>query len=158
VKTYLLRVSDREECPFSEEQVAQLFADGAVNRDTSCKLAGGSGEWKTIDDFMPMLKYGTQLPAPTSPVVRTEAPPVYGWKSSPPPPPLPKGRVPADARVSVVDFDLPFGSILKLMFKWVAAWLLVSICFIPVVMLLVFVLMAIFGTLLGGLLSGFHHP
>ena len=103
-----------------------------------------------------MLKYGTQLPAPTPPVVRSEDSPPYG--SRPPPPPVPKGKVPADARVSVVDFDLPFGSILKLMFKWMAAAFLVLLCFVPLVMLVIFILMAIFGTLLGGLFSGLHHP
>ncbi|MBA3544203.1 MAG: hypothetical protein H0T83_07185 [Chthoniobacterales bacterium] len=49
-------------------------------------------------------------------------------------------------------------NILKLMFKWKAAALLVSLCFVPVVMLLIAIVMAIFGTLLGGMLSGLHHP
>lgn len=61
-------------------------------------------------------------------------------------------------RVSVVDFDLPFGSILKLMFKWMAAAFLVACCFVPVVMLLIFVVMTIFGSLLGHLFSALPRP
>jgi hypothetical protein len=155
-KSYLISSATGEAGPLTEQQVAQMFADGAVNRDTPCKIAGDS-DWKTIDDFMPMLKYGTQLPNPTAPpVVRSEAPPVY--RSSSTPPQLPQGKVAADARVSVVDFDLPFISILRLMFKWMAAGLIVAVCFVPVVMLIVFIVIAIFGTLIGGMLSGLHHP
>jgi hypothetical protein len=44
------------------------------------------------------------------------------------------------------------------MFKWAAAGFIVSICFIPVIMVVIFVLMAVFGTLLAGMFSGFHHP
>jgi hypothetical protein len=156
LRTYFLNTTTGEQGPLTEEQVAQLFANGSVNRDTPCKVPGDA-DWKTIDDFMPMLKYGTQLPNPTvTPVVRSEDPPIY--RSSSTPPQLPQGKLPTEARVSVVDFDLPFVSILRLMFKWMAAALIVAVCFVPVVMLIVFVVMAIFGTLIGGLLSGFHHP
>ena len=154
LKSYFLNITTGEQGPLTEEQVAQLFADGAVNRDTPCKVAG-NGDWKTVDDFMPMLKYGTQLPNPTSQAVRSEDPPIYG---KPVPPPLPQGTIPADARVSVVDFDIPFVSVLRIAFKWMAASFLVALCFIPILMLLVFILTAIFGSLLGGLLSGMHHP
>ena len=101
-----------------------------------------------------MLKYGTQLPVPSSSVVRSEEPAVYG--STPPrlAQPIPR----ADMRVSVVDFDLPFVSILKLVFKWMAAGLLVSFCFIPVIIFVIFIAMAIFGTLLGHLFSGLPRP
>src|SRR3954451_18355946 len=110
MKSYLLNTTTGEQGPLTEEQIAQMFADRAVNRDTPCKVASG-GDWKTIDDFMPMLKYGTQLPNPTAPaVVRSEDPAIY--RSSSTPPKLPKGKLPADARVSVVDLDLPFLSIL----------------------------------------------
>lgn len=156
VKSYLLKLSDREEGPYQEEQVSQLFADGLADRNTPCRVAP-DGPWRTIDDVLPMLKYGTHLPNPTpAPVVRSEEPPVYGAGSIPPR--LPRGNIPADVRVSVVDFDLPFGSILRLMFKWVAAALIVSLCFIPVFFLLFAIVMAIFGTLLGGLFSGLHSP
>lgn len=53
---------------------------------------------------------------------------------------------------------LPFVSILKLMFKWMGAALIVSLCFIPVFFLLFFIVMAIFGTPLGGLFSRLHSP
>ena len=66
MKSYLLKLSGREEGPYSDSQIAQLFADQQVNRSTPCKPEA-NGEWKTIDDYLPMLKYGTQLPAPTKP-------------------------------------------------------------------------------------------
>ena len=155
MKTYFLKLSNREAGPYSEEQVSQLFADGQANRGTPCRPAGG-GDWKTIDDYLPMLKYGTQLPNPTAQVVRSEDPIQSGTRALSTPSPAAKGLV--DARVSVVDFDLPFGSILKLMFKWMAAAFLVSLCFVPVIMILTFILMAIFGTLVHGIFGGLHHP
>ncbi len=155
MKSYFLKLSDREAGPYPEEQVSQLFADGRIDRDTPCRVAP-DGPWRTIDDVLPMLKYGTQLPNPTSSVVRSEEPAVYGYGSAAPPR-LPQDRSRAEMRVSVVDFDIPFGSILKLMFKWMAAGLLVSLCFIPVVMIVFFIIMAIFGSLLGGVFSGFPH-
>ncbi len=154
VNSYFLKLSDREEGPYSEEQVSHLFADGRVDRGTPCRLGAG-GAWKTIDDLLPILKYGTQLPNPTSPpVVLSEASPVFGAG----PARSPQSRLPADARVSVVDLDLPFLSILKLLFKWAAAGIIVGLCLTPIILLLAFILMAVFGALLGGLFSGLHHP
>jgi len=155
LKNYFLKLSDREAGPYSEEQVSQLFADRQIDRNTPCRVAP-DGAWKTIDDLLPMLKYGTQLPNPTSSVVRSEDPPIYNYSSTPPR--LPHGKVSADMRIAIVDLDLPFVSILKLVFKWMAAVFLVSLCFIPVAMLLIFAVMAIFGTLIGGMFSGIHHP
>jgi hypothetical protein len=156
MRSYFIKLSQREEGPLTEEEVAQFFADGRIERDTPCRV-GLDGPWRTIDDLLPMLKYGTQLPNPTrAPVVRSEDSPVY--RAGPFPPRPPQSQSQPDMRVSVVDFDLPFGSILKLMFKWMAAGFLVSLCFVPVIMLLILIVMAIFGSLLGGMLSGIHHP
>lgn len=136
--------------------MAQLFADNRVDRDTPCRLATG-GEWKTVDEYMPMLKYGTQLPVPIpTSVVRSEDP--VSYRSSSDSSRLPQAKVSADARVAIVNLDLPFVSILKLMFKWMAAAFLVFCCFIPAIMLLIFIVMAIFGGLLGHLFSGLPHP
>ena len=139
MKTYLIKFSDREEGPYAEAQVAQMFADGRVDRDTPCKPSDG-GEWKTIDDYLPMLKYGTQLPP------ATKAPAV--------PPALP----PMLSRVSVIDFDIPFGSVLKIMFKWMAAALVVFCCLLPVIFVLWLFVAAIFAALFNGVMSTFHHP
>ncbi len=155
VKSFFLKSSNRDEGPYSEEQVSQLFADGRVDRNTPCRV-GQDGPWRTIDDVLPMLKYGTQLPAPASSVVRSEDPTVY--RAGPIPPRLPDGRSHADMRVSVVDFDLPFGSILKLMFKWMAAGFLVFCCFLPALIVLILIVLAIFGSVLGGIFSGFQRP
>jgi hypothetical protein len=102
VKSSLLKLGDREEGPLAETQIAQMFADGRIDRNTPCKPAD-RGDWKSIEDYLPMLKYGTQLP-----------PPVEIPRVPPMPPPMPTSL---PQRVSVVDFDIPFWSVLKIMFN-----------------------------------------
>jgi len=146
-KSYFLRLSGREEGPYSETQIGQMFADQQVNRNTPCRLATGS-EWKTIDDYLPTLKYGTQLPPAT------------------PPPPTPRqiqmasnpSATVAAQRVAIVDLDIPFGSLLKIMFKWMAAGFIVFCCFIPVIILIWLIIMAVLAALVGGAMSNLHHP
>jgi hypothetical protein len=119
-----------------------MFADGRVDRNTPCKPAD-RGDWKTIDDYLPMLKYGTQLPTPT--------------KVGAVPPPIPP-PVFLSQRVSVVDFDIPFWSVLKIMFKWMAAAFVVFCCFLPAIVVVWLIVMAAFAAFLGGAMSSFHHP
>lgn len=142
MKTYLIKVSDSEEGPLTETEVAQMFANGRVDRNTPCKPSD-RGEWKTVDDYLPMLKYGTQLP----PATKIPAVP----PASPPPVVSPLQRV------SVIDFDIPFGSVLKIMFKWMAAGLVVFCCFLPVIFVLWLIVAAIFAALCSGAMSTFHH-
>ena len=142
MKSYVVKISDREEGPFTETEVAQMFADKRIDRDTPCKPSDGS-EWKTIDDYLPMLKYGTQLPP------ATRVPPV--------PPATPPASSSSSQRVSVIDFDIPFGSVLKIMFKWMAAALIVFCCFLPVIFVLWLIVAAIFAALFSGAMSTFHH-
>ena len=141
MKSYFVKVSDHEEGPYVETQIAQMFADGLIDRNTRCKPVVG-GEWKSIDDYLPMLKYGTQLPPPTK--VRAIPP-------TPPP-------VILSQRVSVVDFDIPFGSVLKIMFKWMAAAFIVACCFLPAIILVWLIIVAVFAGLIGGMMSSLHHP
>ena len=142
MKAYLIKFSDREEGPYDETQIAQIFADGRVDRNTPCKPAT-AGDWKTIDDYLPMLKYGTQLPPPAKiPVV----------------PPAPPPALLSSQRVSVVDFDIPFGSVLKIMFKWMGSAVVVFCCFLPVIFVLWLIVAAIFAALFNGVMSSFHHP
>jgi hypothetical protein len=101
MKSYLLKRSDREEGPYTEEQVSQLFADRRADRNTPCRL-GSDGIWKTIDEYLPMLKYGTQLPNPTAPVVRSEDAAFYG-----PRPLSTKNPASEGHRITLVDIDLP---------------------------------------------------
>lgn len=140
MKSYVVKFSDREEGPYGEIQMAQMFADGRINRNTPCKPAGG-GDWKSVDDYLPMLKYGTQLPPPTK---VSAVPPI-------PPPML------LSQRVSVVDFDIPFGSVLKIMFKWMAAAFVVFCCFLPVIIILWLIIGAVVAALIGGAMSSLHH-
>lgn len=145
MKSYLLKLSGREEGPFSDAQIAQMFADQRVDRATLCKPTAG-GDWRSVDDYLPTLKYGTQLPAPTA------APAPGGPRNL-----TVAARSSADQRVSIVDIDLPFVSILKLMFKWAGAGFIVGACMIPVFFLLWLLAMAFFASLIGGALSGLPH-
>ena len=143
MRSFHLKIGDREEGPFTEPEVAQMFANGRVDRNTPCKPCD-YGEWKTIDDYLPMLKYGTQLPPPAAKL--------------PPVPPAPPPALSSSQRVSVVDFDIPFGSVLNIMFKWMAAALVVFCCFLPVIFVLWLIVAAIFAALFSGAMSTFHHP
>jgi hypothetical protein len=141
MKTYLIKLSESEEGRYDEADVAQMFANGRIDRDTPCKPFD-RGEWKTVDDYLPMLKYGTQLPPATRvPEIPPTPPPVF-WPSQ---------------RVSVIDFDIPFGSVLKILFKWMAAALVVFCCFLPLIFVLWLIVAAIFAALFSGAMSMFHH-
>ena len=142
VKTYLIKLSNHEEGPYDETQMAQMFTDGRIDRNTPCKPTD-RGDWKSIDDYLPMLKYGTQLPPPAA---------------IPSAPPIPSPVLFSSQRVSVVDFDIPFGSALKIMFKWMAAAVVVFSCFLPVIFVLWLIVAAIFAALFNGVMSSLHHP
>jgi len=143
MKSYVVKVPDHEEGPYDETQMAQMFADGRVGRNTLCKPVD-RGEWKTVDDSLPMLKYGTQLPPPTKAPAVPPTPPVLLSQSS--------------QRVSVIDFDIPFGSVLKIMFKWMAAAFVVFCCFLPAIVVIWMIVMAVLAALFSGAMSTFHHP
>ena len=141
MKSYSLKLSGREEGPYPESQIAQMFADGLIDRNTPCKPADRS-DWKTIDDYLPMLKYGTQLPPPVEiPRVPAMPPPVL-----------------LSQRVSVVDFDIPFWSVLKIMFKWMAAAFVVFCCFLPAIVVIWLILASISAALISGAMSNLQHP
>jgi hypothetical protein len=137
VKNYFLKLSDREEGPLSEGQVSQLFADGRADRNTPCRVAP-DGAWKTIDDLLPMLKYGTQLPPPTAvPVVKPIEPVA---------PAMGRREMPGPGTVKIIDIDLPFGSVFMLVLKGMIAMTIISIG--------LFIIWLVIGFLfLGGLLS-----
>ena len=141
MKFYLLKLSGHEEGPYAETQIAQMFADGRIDRNTPCKPASG-GDWKSIDDYLPMLKYGTQLPPPSQVVT---------------PPPATPPPVLLIQRVAVVDFDIPFGSFLKIMFKWMAAGFVVFCCFLPAIIVVWLIVMTIFAGLFSAAMSSLHH-
>jgi hypothetical protein len=141
MRSFHLKIAGREEGTYEETQVAQMFADGRIDRNTPCKPVSG-GDWKTIDDYLPMLKYGTQLPPRTENRAFPPIPPPGIWSQ----------------RVSVVDFDIPFGSVLKIMFKWMAAALVVFCCFLPAIIALWLIIAAVLAALIGGAMSSLHHP
>jgi hypothetical protein len=141
MKSYSLKLAGHEEGPFGESQIAQMFAEGRVDRNTPCKPAD-RGDWKSIDDYLPILKYGTQLPPPVE---------------IPHPPPMPP-PVLLSQRVSVVDFDIPFWSVLKIMFKWMAAAFIVFCCFLPAIIVIWLILVAVFAGIINGVVSNLQHP
>ena len=141
MKSYVVKFSDQEEGPHDETQMAQMYADERIDRNTPCKPVSG-GDWKSVDDYLPMLKYGTQLPP------ATKVPAI---------PPTPPPVLLSSQRVGVVGFDIPFGSVLKIMFKWMAA-AMVFCCFLPVIFVLWLIIAAIFAALFSGAMSTFHHP
>ena len=146
LKSYYLKFSGRQQGPYSESQIAQMFADQRVNRDTPCKL-DTANEWRTIDEYLPTLKYGTQLP-PATPKPVNIATPARGHGGIPP----------ETQRIAIADLDIPFGSLLKMMFKVMGAWFIVFCCFIPAMILVWVIVTAIFATFLGGVMSSLHHP
>lgn len=141
LKSYHLRLSAGETGPFTEAQIAQLIADGRANRDTQCRPTTES-QWKTIDEYLPMLKYGTQLPAPSPKPTVTQAQRPISIDSG---------------GVRVTDVDIPFGSLLKLGFKALAAWWIVLLCYTPLIILFYVVFFAIVALLLGSSLPQLPH-
>ncbi len=141
MKSFLLKLNGREEGPYSDTQMAQMFADQRVNRSTPCKPVNG-GDWRTIDDYLPTLKYGTQLPSPTA--SRTVAL-------------APSASLRQD-RVAVVDVDIPFSSVLKIMFKWAAAAFVVFCCFVPAIIVVLAIVMTLFASMISGAISALHPP
>ena len=99
-------------------------------------------DWKSVDDYLPMLKYGTQLPPPSQVVTPPPAPPPVLFAQ----------------RVTIADFDIPFGSVLKIAFKWMAAAFIIACCFLPVIIVVWLIIMAVFAGLIGGAMSSLHHP
>ncbi len=137
VKSYLLKLNEREEGPYPDTQIAQMFADQRIDRYTPCRPDTG-GDWRTIDDYLPTLKYGTQLPQPAAR-----------------PASMSRGGGPAaPQKIALVDLDIPFGSILKMMFKWAGAGLIVGLCIMPIVLLIWFVIVVVFAGVIGGAFSG----
>ena len=139
MRSFLLKLSGREEGPYSDSQITQMFADGRVDRYTPCRKADDK-DWKTIDDYLPTLKYGTQLP-PRTPAARPAAT-------------VTNVADPAVQRIALVDLDIPFVSILKIMFKWMAAAFIVFCCFVPAIVVLWAIVMGLFAALIGGAM---HH-
>ena len=54
-----------------------------------------------------------------------------------------------------MDFDIPFLSVLKIMFKWMAAGFVVLCCFLPAIIVVWLIVMALFAGLIG---ASLHHP
>lgn len=149
VKSYFLKISGRETAAYSAEQVSQLFADGQIDRNTPCREAkAAGGAWRTIDDLLPTLKYGTQLPAPTparAPRVSISSTRAAGARPRP------------DQTVAIVDVNVPFASVFRMVMKVFGSLLIIWACFAVIAVVVWTILMFLFVGVLGGALSGTHH-
>jgi hypothetical protein len=136
MKSYFLKLGDRQEGPYSETQIAQMFADRTVDRSTPCKT-DPMGDWRTVDEYLPKLKYGTDLPAasPSSSVFTKSPPGLPG------------------TNVAITDVNVPFSSVLKMTLKVFAAWLIVVACITPVIIMLWFIVFAIIAAFVGHAIS-----
>ena len=92
---------------------------------------------------MPTLKYGTQLPRPTRSAGTISVS-------------LSNRSGAQGQSISIVDVDVPFLSLLKMAFKLAAAWFIVCICLLPVVLILWFVILAGIVSFFSAALSGHH--
>ena len=61
-------------------------------------------------------------------------------------------------RISIVDFDIPFWSVLKIMFKWMAAAFVVFCCFLPAIIVVWLIVGSVLAALISGAMSSLHHP
>lgn len=143
MRSFLLNLEGREEGPYSDSQITQMFADGRVNRYTPCRKAEDK-DWKTIDDYLPTLKYGAQLPPSTRPARPAAS--------------VTNVADPTAQRIALIDVDIPFLSILKMMFKWTAAGFIVFCCFLPFALIARFLIFAAIASFFGHLVSPPHQP
>ena len=114
----------QREGPYEEEDLRELVYEGTYT-DSLPAIRDGELDWTTLGQIL-----GRQpASAPPSPSSDPEPPPVI----PPEPPPIPADASPAESelrisaaspppvQVAVVDFEMPFGSMVMMMVKWVLA-------------------------------------
>jgi len=123
----------QREGPYQDQDVRELLYEGTY-ADSDPAIQDGQFEWTTLG-----LLLGRQqppasppsTPQPPSPPALPEEPPAYPATSPAEPPPIPtpppiRAAPPSlpslrPIQVTVTDFDMPFGSMVTLMVKWVLA-------------------------------------
>lgn len=55
---YDVIVEGRTSLGLSEDEVALLFSTGRIDRHSSCRVSGSTA-WRTVDDLLPLLKWGS---------------------------------------------------------------------------------------------------
>jgi hypothetical protein len=120
----------QREGPYDEDDVRELIYEGTYT-DNDPAIRDGQYDWSTIGNVLepmsadlppiaesrPDLDFPDEEIAPEAPII---AEPVA---SAPPPPALPPPPFtpPPPMRVTVTGVDMPFGSMVTLLFKWAAA-------------------------------------
>jgi hypothetical protein len=134
MKSYWLQLGDCEEGPFSSDQVTQFFEDRRINQHTPCKT-DRLAEWRTVDEYLPTLKYGSELPMPSTAAVGP-------MTTTPPLPVSISSQRQAGTPVVITDVNVPFSSVLRMTFKTMLAGMIVGLCIVPIVLLLWFLFLA----------------
>jgi hypothetical protein len=109
----------QREGPYEDQDVRELVYEGTYS-DGDPAIRDGQFDWTSLGLLLGREEAAIQAgePAPIEPLPAE-------------PPPMPAEPAPAEApaaaarhravRVSVIDFDMPFGSMVVLMMKWVLA-------------------------------------
>jgi hypothetical protein len=134
----------QREGPYEEQDVRELIYEGTYS-DTDPAIRDGQFDWTTLGQVLGRRASPAEPPVEVLPVPMEE-------RSAPPPlpeeaPPMPVAEVPeteavaevvgtgtprlgnamagsGPVQVAVVDFEMPFGSMVMLMVKWVLAMIL----------------------------------
>ena len=124
----------QREGPYEEQDVRELLYEGTYT-DADPAIRDGETDWTTIGQMLrrvpptpPPPLHPDTLPAsgaePTltpPPLLPTEPPPMPGGGPNTPPPLPPRIPRHRPAPVAVVDFDMPFGSMVVFLVKWALA-------------------------------------
>jgi hypothetical protein len=159
----------QREGPYEEQDVRELIYEGTYG-DADPAIRDGQYDWSTLGNLlghkMPAFEAAAfetpvssfqeappaEVPPQTAPEVAVPAPPPIP-AAAPAQEPISVAPVPpapiAPAQVAIVDFRMPFGSMLIFILKWMIAWLLAM-------MLLGFVAALFWAACLAILAIAFH--
>ncbi len=111
---WVLKEGQREG-PYEERDVRELMYEGTYT-DSDAAIRDGQFDWTTLGQVLER--------APAAPEEAGAEEPATSQEATPEPPPIPEmpEAVPRPPeRVAVVDFQMPFGSMVVFMVKWVIA-------------------------------------
>lgn len=140
----------QREGPYEEQDVRELVYEGTY-RDSDPAIRDGQPDWTTLGQVLRRQPSAPAEPPPAplaepAPAAAAEPPAIPTAEAPPAELPPPGAPVPdRPVQVAVVDFQMPFGSMVILMVKWVLAS-------IPALLILC-LLAAIFWTMLFALIA-----
>jgi hypothetical protein len=133
----------QREGPYEEQDIRELVYEGTYS-DSDPAIRDGQLDWSTVGQVLGRQSPTTKPPPVPAPAPATAVEPVIPSAlppELPPPPPYPAVEsgpatpavspeapappaattAPQPMKVTVIDFDMPFGSMVMLMVKWVLA-------------------------------------